>query len=98
MAESGEERKLPPSRVKQLFRESFGHTQMRMSNSASELLVDVSTEFIQLIALAALDRSERPKQYIDSTGIVQALMDLGFEDIAAALPDLSAFTEDLQPK
>jgi hypothetical protein len=96
MSDSVEQKGLPAVRVKKIFRESLGHEAMHMSGSASELLADVTTEFVQLIALAALDRSEHPKQYMDSNGIVQALIDMGFPDIAEELPDFSTLTEDMQ--
>jgi histone H3/H4 len=91
-----EDQRLPSARVKKLFRDSFANQPMRISGAATDVLVDVATEFLALISLAALDRSERPKQYVDSKGVIQALIDMGFADLAEELPDLSSFTEDLQ--
>jgi hypothetical protein len=97
MTHSGE-RFLPSQRVKKIFRESFDESSEFLTGSASRLLTEVASEFLHVIALASLDRSERRHQYIDSSGVGQALVDMGFEDIAASLPDLAGFTEDLQRK
>jgi histone H3/H4 len=98
-AEDEKERKLPSQRVKKILRAAMGDgNTIGISGSASELVTDVCTEFVQLIALAALDRSDRPKQYVDSSGVVRALIDLGFPEIADALPDQSRYTEDMQPR
>lgn len=91
--------KLNDKRVKKLFREYAKIDQtVKISSSASSLITDVTTEFLHVLALAALDRSERPNQYIDSAGVVQALIDFGFPDIAAELPNLEEFTEDMIQK
>ena len=94
-----EEEKLNHKRVKTLFRQ-FGDIDktMKISKSASSLITDVTTEFFHMIALAALDRSERPHQYMDSIGLVKALVDLGFPDIAAELTNLDEYTEDMVRK
>jgi hypothetical protein len=91
------EPKLPVSRVKRLFRDSVRDAQISMTESASTFLTDVCTEFVQLIALAGLDRSETPKSYVDANGVLQALRDLGFDDIADEIPDLSVLSEDGLP-
>ena len=94
-----EEIKLSEKRVKKLFREFADIDQtVKISSSASSLITDVTTEFLHLVALAALDRSERPNQFIDSIGVVQALRDLGFPDIAEELPNLDEYTEDMIQK
>ena len=46
------------------------------------------------MALAGLDRSAHSSRYVDSTGIINALKDLGFEDIADELPVINQ-TEDM---
>jgi histone H3/H4 len=98
-AEDEKERKLPSQRVKRILRTEMGEgNMMGIGGSASELVTDVGTEFVQMIALAALDRSDHPKRYVNSSGIVRALIDLGFPEIAEALPDLSVYTEDMQPR
>lgn len=95
---SHEEAKLGEKRVKKLFREAVDASEsLKISSSASTLLTDITTEFLHLISLASLDRSERCSRYIDSLGVIQALEDLGFPEIVEELPDLSTFTEDLQP-
>ena len=95
---SHEEAKLGEKRVKKLFREAVDASEsLKISSSASTLLTDITTEFLHLISLASLDRSERRSRYIDSLGVIQALEDLGFPEIVEELPDLSSFTEDLQP-
>lgn len=94
-----EEVKLNDKRVKKLFREFAGIDQtVKISSAASSLITDVTTEFLHMIALAALDRSERPNQYIDSIGVMKALIDLEFPDIAAELPNLDEYTEDMIKK
>ena len=94
-----EEVKLSEKRVKKLFREAIdASSTLKISSSASTLLTDVTTEFLHLMALASLDRSERPTRYIDSVGVMKALVDMGFPEIAEALPDLSQFTEDMEHK
>jgi hypothetical protein len=86
--------KLSMGRVKRLFRDFSGDSHVSMSVSASNLLTDVCTEFVHLVALAGLDRSEKSKKYVDSNGVLKALQDLGFGDIVDELPDLSGYTED----
>ena len=94
-----EEVKLGDKRVKKLFRDAMhADKTLKISSSANALLTDVTTEFLHVIALAALDRSERPNQYVDSLGIIKALNDLGFPEIAEKLPDLTQFTEDMERK
>ena len=94
-----EEINLGEKRVKKLFRDAINADKtLKISSSATTLLTEVTTEFLHLIALAALDRSERPNQYADSVGIIAALKDMGFPEIAAQLPVLSEYTEDMEKK
>lgn len=87
--------RLNPTKVKRIIKETCDDPNVRISGSGLQFLTDVATEFISIISLAALDKSSRPKQYIDSAGVLKALRDLGFGDIADELPDLSSFTEDM---
>jgi hypothetical protein len=94
---AGQEAKLNAKRVRRLFREDAGlDKSVRISGSATEMLANLCTEFVEVMSLAALDRSERPKQYVDSVGLLNALRDLGFPEIADELPDWSEYTEDMQ--
>jgi hypothetical protein len=48
----------PPGGAKKIFRESFDRGSMYITGPASELLAEVATEFLQILALGALDLSE----------------------------------------
>ncbi|EAY06847.1 hypothetical protein TVAG_340250 [Trichomonas vaginalis G3] len=91
-----EEIRLNPQRVKSVAKAGIGDTDVRLCQGSIEFLTEMTTEFIELMALAAIDNSERPKQYIDSTGVVKALRKLGFDSIVDELPDLSEYAEDMQ--
>jgi hypothetical protein len=94
---SSESGKLPPKRVKKLFHQYAEGSNVVLGGSASELLADVCSEFVHIVALAGLDRSDKSHRYVDSTGILKALQDIGFPDIVEELPDLSGFSEDFVP-
>lgn len=96
--EKEEEILLNSTKVKRIIKESCNAPNMRLSGSGLQFMSEVATEFIEIISLAALDRSDRPKQYVDSVGILKALRDLGFSDIADEIPDLDGYTEDMIPE
>lgn len=98
LIEKEEEILLNSTKVKRIIKESCDSPNMRLSGSGLQYMSEIATEFIDFISLAALDRSERPKQYVDSVGIMKALKDLGFKDIAAEIPDLDGYTEDMNPE
>lgn len=93
---STEEKSLNPKQVKRYIKKVINDPTVKISSTGCEILTSIATEFIELISLAGLDFSNRPKQYVDSNGIIKALKELGFDDIAEMLPDLSEFTEDMQ--
>lgn len=93
-----EEILLNSTKVKRIIKESCDSPNVRLSGSGLQFMSEIATEFIDFLSLAALERSERPKQYIDSVGIMKALKDLGFNAIAAEIPDLDGYTEDMIPE
>lgn len=93
-----DEKFIKPGKIKKMIKSMDEFQGARFSSSGLELMSDIVTEFIEIIALCALDNSKRPKQFVDSTGIKIALREFGFEDIADKLPDLSQFTEDMRQK
>ena len=96
--EKEEEIKLNSTKVKRIIKESCDTPNIRFNGSGLQFMSEVATEFIEFLSLSAVDRSERPKQYIDSVGIMKALRDLGFNDIADEIPDLNGYTEDMIPE
>ena len=90
-----EERRLNSERIKNIAKNAIKGSGAKLCTSSTEFLNDLVTDFIEMMSLASLDRSVRSNHYIDSNGIIAALNDLGFADIAAELPDLSDFTEDM---
>ncbi|KAH0790631.1 hypothetical protein GPJ56_005486 [Histomonas meleagridis] len=92
---STEEKTFNAKRVKRLAKKALGDQPVKISSSGCEILTSVVTEFVELMSLAGLDFSEHPKQYVDSGGVIKALNELGFSDIAEQLPDLSMYTEDM---
>lgn len=92
---SEQEKKISMKRVKSIVKEEIKDDGVRLVPGSSEFLAEMTNEFIQLISLAAIDKSERSKSYVDSVGVLAALRDLGFEDIIDKLPDLSQYTEDM---
>lgn len=93
-----EEILLNSTKVKRIIKESCDSPNVRLSGSGLQFMSEIATEFIDFLSLAALERSERPKQYIDSVGIMKALKDLGFNAIASEIPDLDGYTEDMIPE
>ena len=90
-----EEKRLNPERIKTLTKNITKEHGTRLGSGSVEFLSDVITNFIELLSLASIDRSVRSKHYIDSEGVLQALKDLGFEDIITELPDFSDYSEDM---
>lgn len=84
---------LRPDTVKKMARDYLNIPNLKVSQVATELLSQATTEFIQLISLSALDESKQ-QQYVDSDGVIKALKKLGFDDVAAELPSLH-FSEDM---
>lgn len=90
------ERHLKTNRIKNVAKKNIDPSlDITFLGQSTDFLRDFVEEFIQLISLAAIDRSEKSKAYIDSGGLVNALIDLGFEDLLRDIPDLSDVTEDM---
>lgn len=83
-------------RVKTVAKSAIKDTDVRFCQGSMEFLNQLTNEFIEMMALASLDKSERSKQYIDSEGVISALKFLGFDSVADQLPDFSEFAEDMQ--
>ncbi|OHT15540.1 hypothetical protein TRFO_02873 [Tritrichomonas foetus] len=86
---------LTSARVKRIIKDSIDSPNTRISGSGLKFMTEVATEFIEFMALAALDESERPKQYVDSTGVMKALVKMGLGEIADEIPSLDGFSEDM---
>lgn len=89
-----DDKKINGKRIKRLLKDSMKED-IRLSASGLEFLRDVTTEFVQLISIAGLSKSTRSKQYLDSKGVINALNDLGFPEIAQSLPTFDSFSEDM---
>ena len=91
-----EEKRFNPERIKTLTKHILKEDGIRFGSGSVEFLTDIITTFIEMMSLASIDRSVRSTHYIDSDGVIQALKDLGFEDIVAELPDLSEYSDDMR--
>ena len=90
-----EEMFLNATRVKRIIKESLNSPNVKISGSGFKFMTEVATEFVEFLALAAIDESERPKQYVDSEGVLKALKKLGFNEIADEIPNFDEYTEDM---
>ena len=80
--------------IRKVIKDYLNLPNLRVSQGAAELLTQITTEFLEFIAVAAMDESERANHYIDSEGVISALNKMGFEDIVKELPEMN-FSEDM---
>ena len=88
------EESLRAESIRKVIKDYLNIPNLRVSQGAVELLTQVTTEFLEFIAVVAMDESERANHYIDSDGVISALNKMGFEDIVKELPEMN-FSEDM---